>query len=115
MKLSKEVYAITNPLLRNGDKISSNPDGYVSDVIQSVISIFFIVATVYFVWHFVMAGYRMISSQGDPDKWKAAQKSLLYSLVGLFVVFSIFAILGVVGHVTGIQGLTDFNLKWPSL
>lgn len=116
MNFIKPVYAdILNPVLKNSEEIASNSPGYINDVIQTIISIFMIVGVVYFIWHFVMAAYHMISSQGEPDKWKAAQKSILYSLVGIVLVFSVFAILKFVGTVTGIQGLQNLKLTWPSL
>lgn len=106
---------ITNPVLPNSSNISSNPTGYVNRVIQTVISIFMIVAVVYFIWHFVMAAYHMISSNGDPKKWEEAQKAILYSLIGLLIVFSLFAILRFVGTVVGVPGLQNLKLTWPSL
>lgn len=116
MKLIKPIYAaITNPLVKNSDQIASNPGNYVDNVLQAVVSIFLFVAVIYFIWHFILSAYHMISSQGDPDKWKAAQKSILYAFVGLILAFSIFAILKFVGTVTGVEGLNNLRLSWPSL
>lgn len=109
------IAAITNPVLKNSENISSNSSGYVNNVLQSVISIFMIVGIVYFIWHFVMAAYHMISSNGDPKKWEEAQKSILYSFVGIIIIFSLFAILKFVGTVTGVPGLQQLKLTWPSL
>lgn len=109
------IAAITNPVLKNSGNISSNSSGYVNNVLQSVISIFMIVGIVYFIWHFVMAAYHMISSNGDPKKWEEAQKSILYSFVGIIIIFSLFAILKFVGTVTGVPGLQQLKLTWPSL
>lgn len=116
MNLIKPIYAaITNPLIENSDVIASNPYNYIDGVIRAIISIFLLVAVLYFIWHFIMAAYHMISSQGDPDKWKAAQKSLLYSLVGILLAFSLFAVLKFIGTVTGIEGLRNLKISWPSL
>lgn len=106
---------ITNPAIGNANSISSNPSNYVNNIIQSIISIFMIVAIVYFIWHFVMSAYRMINSNGDPKKWEEAQKAILYSFVGIILVFSLFAILKFVGIVTGVPGLQNLKLTWPSL
>ncbi len=112
----KPLYAkIGNPLLPNSDEISDQPSNYVNNVIQSIFTIFFIVAVVYFIWHFVMAAYHMISSQGDPKKWEQAQKEILYSLVGIVIVFSIFAILKLAGTLFGISALETLEITWPSL
>jgi len=116
ISLIKPAYAIiNNPAIKNSTGISSNPGSYVNTIVQSIITIFFIVGLFYFLWHFIMSAYHMISSQGDPEKWKTAQKSILYSLIGILVVFSIFAILKFVGTILGIQGLNNLRLTWPSL
>ena len=114
--LIKPIFAqINNPVLPNSGSIVSSPSTYVNSVIQSVISIFFIVAVLYFVWHFIMYAYHMISSQGNPDKWKEAQNSILYAFIGLLLVFAIFAILKFVGIIFGIPSLQSLQLTWPSL
>lgn len=116
MKSIKPIIAdVSNPVIKNSQNIASNSNGYVNNVIQSIVSIFMIVAVIYFIWHFVMAAYHMISSNGDPKKWEEAQKAILYSFVGLILVFSLFAILKFVGAVTGVQGLQNLRLTWPSL
>lgn len=121
MNLIKPIYAtICNPLLENCDEIAStgiaaNPQTYTNRVLQTIISIFFLVAVIYFIWHFVMSAYHMISSQGDPKKWEEAQKSIIYSFVGVLLVFSVFVILKFAGIVLGIPGLENLQITWPSL
>lgn len=109
------IAQITNPIIEDSDAIAKNPSNYVNNVIQAIISIFFIVAVVYFIWHLVMSAYRMISSNGDPKKYEEAQKSILYAFVGLILVFAIFAILKFAGTVFSIPGLENLTLTWPSL
>lgn len=117
MQFIKPLYAICNPLLGDcaSDTIAANPISYVNNVIETVITLFLIVGTVYFIWHVVMSAYHMISSQGDPKKFEEAQKSLLYSIVGIVVVFSIFMILSLIGTIFGINSLKTFEIKWPTL
>lgn len=113
--INKPVFAqITNPVL-NDPSIGANPEVYVNNIIQAIISIFLLVAVIYFIWHFVMSAYHMISSNGDPKKWEEAQKSILYAFVGLILVFSIFAILKFVGIVFGIDSLQQLQLTWPRI
>ena len=115
INLVKPVFAqINNPVL-NDPAIGASPEVYVNNVIQAIISIFLLVAVIYFIWHFVMSAYHMISSNGDPKKWEEAQKGILYAGVGIVLVFSLFAVLKFVGTVTGVQGLKDLTITWPSL
>ena len=116
MKLIKPVQAIIeNPTLKNSTVIQGDPQKYVNDVIQTLISILFIFGLIYFIVHFVLAGFHMISSQGDPKKYEEAQKALLYSLMGIAIIFSIFAILKVIGTIFGIDGLGQLKVNFPSL
>lgn len=105
---------ITNPVL-DDPSIGTNPEAYVNTAIQTIISVFLLVAVIYFIWHFIMSAYHMISSNGDPKKWEEAQKSILYAFVGLILVFSVFAILKFVGTIFGIDSLAALKLEWPSL
>jgi hypothetical protein len=115
ISLIKPILAqIENPVL-NDPTVGTNPEGYVNGAIQAIISIFLLVAVIYFIWHFVMSAYHMISSNGDPKKWEEAQHSILYAFVGLILVFSVFAILKFVGIVFGIDGLQQLQLTWPKL
>jgi hypothetical protein len=116
MKLIKPIYsAIGNPLLDNSDTIATGGEDYINKAIQSIITIFLVVAVIYFIWHFVMSAYHMISSNGDPKKYEEAQKSILYSLVGIVLAFSVFAILKFAGALFGITALKSLSITWPTL
>jgi len=117
MKLIKPIQAIiNNPVLKNSDNIANRPTIYINNVIQVMISIFFIFGLIYFFYHFILGAYKMIASQGDPKKYEEAQHALLYSIIGIVVIFSVFAILKLVGSIFGIKGLGDLSgIPWPSL
>lgn len=115
MQIIKPLFAISNPLLKDSETISTDPITYTNNVIQTIFNLFFIVGTIYFIWHVVMSAYHMISSQGDPKKWEEAQKSLTYSVVGIVTVFSIFIILKFIGIVFGITSLETLEIAWPTL
>lgn len=105
---------ICNPVLKNCTS-STAPKTYVNNVLSSVFSIFFIVAVIYYIWHFVFAGYHLIASDGDPKKWESGKNEMVWASVGLGVVFSVFAILKFIGLVFGIPGLNTLTITWPTL
>ena len=105
---------ICNPVLKNCVS-STNPTQYTNNVLSAVISLFFIVGIIYFMWHIVFAGYHFIGTEGDPKKYETAKNELTYSVLGLIVIFSIFAILKFVGVVLGISGLENLTITWPKL
>lgn len=105
---------IFNPVLTN--KLSStDPQGYTNNVLSAVISLFFIVGIIYFMWHIIFAGYHFIGAEGDPKKYETAKNEITYSVLGIFVIFAIFGILKFVGVVLGIQGLESLTITWPKL
>jgi len=105
---------ICNPVLKNCVS-STNPTQYTNNVLSAVISLFFIVGIIYFMWHIVFAGYHFIGTEGDPKKYETAKNELTYSVLGLIVIFPIFAILKFVGVVLGISGLENLTITWPKL
>lgn len=116
MFLIKPVQAIiNNPVLKDSQSINSNPQNYTNSAFQVIISVFFIFGLIYFIYHFILAGYKMIASQGDPKKYEEAQHALLYSIIGIGIIFSIFVVLKLVGTIFGIQGLNNLQITWPTL
>lgn len=113
--LVKPAYAvICNPLLKNC-KSSTNPQGYTNDVLSTVISLFFIVGIVYFMWHIIFAGYHLIGADGDPKKFESAKNEITYSILGVIVIFTIFGLMKFVGFILGIEGLETLTITWPTL
>ena len=115
MNIIKPVQAVVNNPVLNKQNISSDSTNYFSSVIQSLISVLFVFGVIYFIYHFILAGYKMISSQGDPKKYEEAQHALLYSLIGVAIIFSVFALLRLVGNLFGITDLGKLQINWPSL
>lgn len=113
MFLTKVAYAqITNPILKNSQTIANNPTAYGNNVLQTLITLLIIFAVIFFFFQFIMSGYKMISSQGDPKKAEEAKSSLSSSVVGLIIVLSVFVILNLLINLFGIK--LD-SLTWPSL
>ncbi len=105
---------ICNPLLKDCNNVT-NPTAYTNSVLQAIISIFFIVGVIYFIWHFMMGAYHFISQEGDPKKIETAKHQFTYAFLGLGVMFTVFAILKFIGYITGIKGLDTLVLPWPTL
>lgn len=120
IQIVKPAYAyICNSALGRGslDCIGTpaDPINYFNNILQAIIGIVFIVAIIYFIWNVIFAGFRMVSSQGDPKGFETAKNQLLYAFIGLIIIFSIFAILTLIGTITGIQGLEQLKLTLPTL
>lgn len=105
---------ISNPALVNPAQ-QLDSFNYTSKVIQSVFTIFFVVAVIYFSWFIFMAAFHLIDSQGDSKNIENSKKEFQYGFMGLFLIFSIFAILKFVGYFLGIKGLENLQLTLPTL
>jgi hypothetical protein len=113
--LIKPAYAVIwNSALKDNTS-STAPITYVNGVIQGVFSIFFIVAVIYFLWHFVFAGLHLMASEGDAKKFDTAKNELMNAFIGLIAIFSVFVVLKLIGTVTGITGLETLQIAWPSI
>lgn len=115
MAIIKPIYAkITNPILPDTVHVD-NPKLYFNNVIQSIFTIFFIIAVLYFIWHVIMAGYRLMDARGDAKKLEESQTDLTNAFVGIAIIFSVFALLKLVGTIFGLTGLQQLQIPWPDL
>ena len=77
----------------------------ITQIFSKVIGLVTIVAGLYFLIQFLIAGFSWISSGGDPQKIAEARGRITNALVGLTLVVGAIAIMKVVGIFFGIQFL----------
>lgn len=53
---------------------------------------------------FIMAGYDLINSQGNPDKFSEARKKLTGAIIGLVLLSFSFVIVRIVAYIFNLQG-----------
>ena len=78
----------------NTDTLPKNNLG--NSDLQNVLSIVFGVAAVIAVLMIVIAGFRFIVGQGNPEETSKAKSTILYAIIGLFVSLSAQAIVAFV-------------------
>jgi len=90
---------------------SISKDG-LANFLSNLISLIIIIAGIFTLINFVLAGYGYLSSNGEPQKIAAAGNKMLESLIGLIIVAAAFIIAGLIGLVVfGDQSaLIDLNL-----
>jgi len=86
--------------------------GGLVNFITNLISLIILVAGIFTLVNFILAGYGYLSSNSDPQKISAAGNKMLESLIGLIIVAAAFIIAGLIGFVIfGDQSaLIDLNL-----
>jgi len=67
-----------------------------SDQMQTIVNAVLGVMGAVAVLIVVLAGFRMITSQGDPGAVTTARNAIIYSLIGLAVIMFVFAIVNFV-------------------
>jgi len=106
----KHVYAqlvgpITNPLEAN----SYGGLGGVGLFITNIIRLIFVVAGVYSLFNFLIAGFGYINAGGDSKKLDKAWSMIWQSLMGLVIIVASFAVASLFGYL--IFGRADFILN----
>lgn len=74
-------------------------------VLQNLINFLAIFAGAVAVMFIVFAGFKFITSQGDPEKVASARRMMVYVLWGAIIVILSFAILMLISRFTGVQQL----------
>jgi hypothetical protein len=116
LNLISPAYAvICNKALDPTCATTADPYAQTNNLIQLVFGLLLVFLVIFFFYHFLMATYRYISSEGDPKKVEQARDDLLHTFVGVLVAFSVFALVKLIGVIFGIPGLQNLTITWPTL
>ncbi len=102
---------INNPVLPKVYATTS-PTQTFSAFLQTVITLLFIVAVLYFLTYFIFGGFNLLTSEGEKGKVEAGRNQLTYAFFGLVIIFCSFLVLKLIGLIFGIDIL---NLAIPHL
>ena len=72
-------------------------------VLQNIINFLILFAGVICVFLIIVAGYKFVTSEGDPEKTSSARKTLTYAIGGFLLVIASFVILNFVADFTGVD------------
>lgn len=72
-------------------------------VLQNIINFLVLFAGVVCVFLIVFAGFKFVTSEGDPEKVAASRKTMLYALGGFIFVLLSFVILNFISKFTGVD------------
>ena len=100
---------ITNPLLPE----STNTVSSFSKLLSGVISVFFILAVLYFLFFFMTGAITYISAGGDDKKVQTAKTQITNATIGLAIIFLVYTLLQLIGTFFGIKDI--FSLNLPNL
>ncbi|MEX2013007.1 MAG: hypothetical protein WD967_01235, partial [Candidatus Levyibacteriota bacterium] len=64
------------------------------------------IAAVFFV---LFAGFKFLTSGGDPKQVQGARQTLTYAIIGLIVIILSYAILNLISQITGVDCILKFG------
>jgi cobyric acid synthase len=50
----------------------------------------------------IIGGFQMLTASGDPQKFEAGKRTLLYAAIGLIIILAVDAIIDLVENITGV-------------
>lgn len=78
-------------------------------IISNILAILTIVATIFFVIQIILAGFSIISSQGDPKNLESAKKRLTFNVIGLAIVVLAYGLGALITSLLGISNVFDLT------
>ena len=91
---------VRNPIIRSNYGTGWN---YLNTSISSIVSILFTIATVVFVFIFIVGAFQWITSGSDREKLASARGKITHAIVGLLVLLLIFLIAQFVNAILGLN------------
>lgn len=72
-------------------------------VLQNLINSLVILAGIVCAFFIVYAGYKFVTSEGDPEKVALARKTMMYAIGGFIFILVSFLLLSLIGKFTGVE------------
>ncbi|TSC87668.1 MAG: Uncharacterized protein G01um10145_971 [Microgenomates group bacterium Gr01-1014_5] len=85
-----------------------NPTDVFSELpklVSTIIGVMTVSAILWFIFQFILGGYKWISSAGDSKTLEAARTQLTQAIVGLIIVFGTLVLVSVLGNAFGVDVL----------
>jgi hypothetical protein len=89
--------------LQNGDVATL---ACIPIVFQNIINALITVAGIVCVFIIIFAGFKFVTSEGDPEKITTARKTALYGVGGFLLVLASFLLMNLIGNFTGVDRIT---------
>lgn len=102
--LSLKKVPLDVPLVGPGPVVdAATGPAVLEKIITQLIGILTIIGIIYFAFQIIMAGYGMLSSEGDPKKIETSRDRLIEAVLGLFVVVIAIIVASLIAALLGIS------------
>lgn len=96
--------------IKNDDKGNGTVGIQLNAVVSTIVGVMTVVAAIWFIFQFIIAGYQWISSGGDKNNLQQARDKITNSLIGLIIVVAAWIVIGVIGQILGISILNPGDI-----
>ncbi len=104
----------TGNLIGPGPTVT-DPVAQTDKLVSNIIGILTILGVIYFAIQIILAGYAMLSSEGDPKKIEMSRDRLTQSVLGLFVVVVAVIAASLVARLAGVPNALDLTQQVGNL
>lgn len=77
---------------------------------QNVVSALIQIAAIALFVMFVIGGFNILMSGGDPKRMEQGKNTLTYAIIGIVVMVLAYLIIQIIGNFTGVSGLGEFTI-----
>jgi hypothetical protein len=99
------AYTLQGP----GIKPTANPAAQLETIISGIIGVMTIIGVIYFTLQIILAGFTLISSQGDPKELETGKKRLTNSVLGLAIVVLAYGLGALLASLLGMNNIFDLQ------
>jgi len=112
-KLLAVSYKLTGP----GIQTTGGADSVTKfeSIISAILGVLTIVGVIFFTIQIILAGFKLISSKGDPKEFQVAQSKLIHNLIGLVIVVVAFGATSFLTNLLGLRNVFNITNSLPTL
>lgn len=77
---------------------------------QNVVTAVIQIAAIALFVMFVIGGFNILMSGGDPKRMEQGKNTLTYAIIGIVVMVLAYLIIQIIGNFTGVSGLGEFTI-----
>lgn len=103
------TYTLKGPGIQPIDDSSGGSASQIEKIISSIIGILTVLGVIYFTIQIILAGFTMMSSQGDPKELESAKKRLTTNVIGLAIIIIAYGLGALIASLLNMNNIFDLT------
>ena len=100
---------VKNKLSGLGIQPTSNSALQLENIISAIIGLLTVIGVIYFTIQIILAGFSMMSSQGDPKELESGKKRLTTNVLGLAIIIIAYGLGALISTLLGMNNIFDLQ------